>query len=82
MPDAPQQVGRGPVALTKVKDGATAVVTYQSGTADWNEASATFWVERVVAIGLHLTVVVALFADRHDGTSATRPTGVAWGAST
>jgi hypothetical protein len=60
MPDSPQQVGRGPVALTKVKDGATAVVGIQSGTADWDQATTTFWVERAAAIGLHLSVVVAL----------------------
>ena len=61
LPDSPAQVGRGPVALTRVQDGAVAVVSYQSGTADWNEATVTFWVTRVVAIGLHLTVVIALF---------------------
>ena len=60
MPDSPQQVGRGPVALTKVKDGATAVVGIQSGTADWDQATTTFWIERVAAIGLHLSVVIAL----------------------
>jgi hypothetical protein len=60
MPDSPQQVGRGPVALTKVQDGATAVVGIQSGIADWDQATTTFWVERVTAIGLHLSVVIAL----------------------
>jgi hypothetical protein len=60
MPDSPQQVGRGPVALTKVKDEATAVVSIQSGTADWDKATTTFWIERAAAIGLHLSVVVAL----------------------
>jgi hypothetical protein len=61
LPDLPAQLGRGPVALTRVQEGAIAVVSYQSGTADWNEATATFWVTRLVAIGLHLTVVIALF---------------------
>jgi hypothetical protein len=60
MPDSPQQVGRGPVALTKVKDGATAVVGIQSATADWDQATTTFWVERTAAIALHLSVVTAL----------------------
>jgi hypothetical protein len=78
MPDSPQQVGRGPVALTKVQDGATAVVTFQSGTADWNEATTHFWVSRAVAIGLHLTVVVALvlIGSHHFGDP---PIGVAMG---
>jgi hypothetical protein len=60
MPDSPQQVGRGPVALVKVKDGATAIVGIQSGTADLEKATATFWVERTGAIALHLSVVAAL----------------------
>lgn len=60
MPDSPQQVGSGPVALTRVQDGATAVVGIQSGTADWDRATATFWVERGAAIALHLSVLAAL----------------------
>jgi hypothetical protein len=61
MPDSPQQVGRGPVALTKVTDGATAVVGIQSGTANWDEATTTFWIERTAAVALHLSVVAGLF---------------------
>ena len=56
MPDAPQQVGRDPVALTKVKEGATAVVAVPEDPS----GSARVWAERCVAIGLHLAVVVAL----------------------
>lgn len=60
MPDSPEQVGRGPIALTKVQDGATAVVSYQSGLANLSEADAKFWVSRGVAISLHVSVAVAL----------------------
>ena len=56
VPDAPQQVGRDPVALTKVKEGATAVVA----VPDAGGGSARLWAERCVAIALHLAVVVAL----------------------
>ena len=58
MPDSPVHVGRGPVAITKVTDGATAVVE-SSSNAETN--SIPFWVERVAAIGLHLSVIAALF---------------------
>jgi hypothetical protein len=60
MPDVPQQVGRGPVAVAKVKDGATAVVEMQGETAGWDRTRTTFWVERGVAIALHASVVAAL----------------------
>jgi hypothetical protein len=60
IPDSPEQVGRGPVALAKVQDSATAVVSYQSGSANWSEADAKFWVSRGVAITLHLSVALAL----------------------
>jgi len=78
MPDSPQQVGRGPVALTKVQDSATAVVNFQGGTADWNRATTEFWVSRAAAIGLHLTVVIALvlIGARHFGDP---PIGIAMG---
>jgi hypothetical protein len=56
MPDAPVQVGRDPVALTKVKQGAEAVVADPEGQT----GSARVWAERCVAIALHLAVVVAL----------------------
>jgi len=78
LPDAPAQVGRGPVALSRVQDEAIAVVSYQTGYADWNQATASFWATRFVAIGLHLTVVIALFliGKRHFRDSIT---GVAMG---
>ena len=76
VPDAPAQVGRGPIALTKVQDGAIAVVGIQNGTADWDEADTKFWVERGVAILLHLAVVAGLvmvgvthFRDATTGTA-------------
>jgi hypothetical protein len=78
LPDAPAQVGRGPVALSRVQDEALAVVSYQTGYADWNQATASFWATRFVAIGLHLTVVIALvlIGKRHFRDSTT---GVAMG---
>jgi hypothetical protein len=59
MPDAPQQVGRDPVALSKVKEGATAVVAVPGAAAE-DGGSIRVWAERCVAIGLHLSVVIAL----------------------
>jgi hypothetical protein len=60
MPDSPQQVGRGPVAVTKVKDGATAVAGIQAETAGWDRRTTTFWVERGVVIALHASILAAL----------------------
>jgi hypothetical protein len=56
IPDSPQQIGRSSVTLTKVKDGATAVVESQGAS----EAGTTFWVERGVTVALHLFVAIAL----------------------
>lgn len=60
MPDSPQQVGRGPVAIAKVKDGATAVVETGSGVPEGAPTVIPFWVERGVTIGLHLAVAAGL----------------------
>ena len=61
LPDSPQQeVGRGPVALTKVKDGASAVVESQGGAAATDRTTTLLWVERGVTVTLHLAVVAAL----------------------
>lgn len=60
MPDSPQQIGRGPVALTKVKDGATAVVESQSVGEAHDRTTTLVWIERIVTIALHLAVVAAL----------------------
>lgn len=59
LPDAPQrEVGREPVALSKVKEGATAAVESQS--AGEQRTTVLLWVERGVTIALHLAVVAAL----------------------
>lgn len=60
IPDSPSQVGRGSVALTKVKDGATAVVESGSRADEPGRSAIPFWVERGVTIALHLAVVAAL----------------------
>ncbi|WP_020468384.1 hypothetical protein [Zavarzinella formosa] len=60
LPDSPNSTGKGPIALTKVSDGAVAVVSFQSGTTDWNGTDTRFWVERAVAIIAHLLVVAAI----------------------
>lgn len=58
MPDSPAQVGRGSVAIAKVTDGASAVVVSSSNA---QTKSIPFWVQHVVAISLHLSVIAALF---------------------
>ena len=61
MPDVPvEQIGKGPIALARVQQGATAVVQYQVGNTELDEADTRFWVERGVALGLHLLVIVGL----------------------
>jgi len=61
LPDTPAQVGRGPVALSRVKEGAVSIASYQPAVADLSEADRVFWVERGVVIALHAAVVVGLF---------------------
>lgn len=77
LPDAPQQVGRDPVAVTKIKDGATIVANGPNRTED--AAVSRPWAERIVAIILHLAVVVglALIGARHFRDA---PTGVGMAA--
>ncbi len=61
LPDSPQrEIGREPVALSKVRGGATAVVESQSGVTEHERKTALLWVERGVTIALHLAVVAAL----------------------
>ena len=61
MPDMPvEQVGKGPIALTRVQEGATAVVNYQLGVTDLDNADTAFWVGRAVTMALHLAIMAAL----------------------
>jgi hypothetical protein len=61
MPDVPvEQIGKGAIVLTKVQEGAATVVSYQSGSTDIDEADTLFWIERGVAMALHLAVIVGL----------------------
>lgn len=60
LPDTPAQVGRGPVALSRVKEGAMTIVSYQPAIADLSDTDREFWVERGVAIALHAGVVIGL----------------------
>ena len=61
MPDVPvEQIGKGSVVLTRVQEGATAVVNYQAGVPELEKADTKFWVERSVAMGLHVAVLVGL----------------------
>lgn len=62
LPHTETQWGRGPIALTKVNAGAFAVVSFQSGRADWELTDTRFWIERSVALLAHLLVIVALIA--------------------
>jgi hypothetical protein len=61
LPDSPQQVGRGSVALSKMTSGATELVESQTGGDDRERATVLVWVDRTVTIALHLSVVGALF---------------------
>jgi hypothetical protein len=55
MPDVPiEQIGREPIALSRVPEGVAA------GVPQLDKADAKFWVERVVAMGLHLGIMVGL----------------------
>jgi hypothetical protein len=60
LPEQPVQVGREPVALTRAQNGAVAIMNSQSGIENWGEAGAKFFVERGIAIALHLAVVLGL----------------------
>jgi hypothetical protein len=61
MPDVPvEQIGKGPIALSRVQEGATAIVSYQTGNTDPDKADTRFWVERAVAMTLHLAVLLGL----------------------
>ncbi len=61
IPDVPvQQIGKGPIALVRVQESATAVVGYQIGVEDLEKADTQFWVERGVALSLHLSIVIGL----------------------
>ena len=61
LPDVPvEQIGKGPIALTRVQEGATAVVSYQYGNTALDQADSKFWVERGVTMALHLAVLVGL----------------------
>lgn len=59
-PDSSNDGGKGPIALTKVSDGAVAVVSFQSGLTDWELTDTRFWVERSAAISAHLLVTIGL----------------------
>jgi len=61
LPDVPvEAIGKGPIALTRVQEGASAVVNYQNGVTDFSAADSKFWIERGVALALHLAVLVGL----------------------
>ncbi len=61
IPDAPiEQIGKEPIALTRVQEGATAVVNYQTGITDLDRADTKFWIERGIAMSLHLAVLIGL----------------------
>ncbi len=58
MPDVPvEQIGKGSVVLTRVQEG---VVDFQSNVPELEKADRKFWVERSVAIVLHLAVLIGL----------------------
>jgi hypothetical protein len=61
-PDMPQQaqIGKGPLALTKSLDSTTTIVNYQAGQTDLDKADTRFWVERTVAMLMHLAVIAGL----------------------
>lgn len=58
--DASGDGGKGPIALTKVSDGAVAVVSFQSGVTSLELNDPKFWVERGVSISAHLLVTLGL----------------------
>jgi len=61
MPDVPvEQIGKGPIALMRLQDGAANAVNYQIGHPELDSADTKFWVERSVAMCLHLAVVIGL----------------------
>jgi hypothetical protein len=61
MPDVPvEQIGREPIALVRVQEGASNLVNYQAGVPELEKADTKFWVERVVAMGLHLGIMIGL----------------------
>jgi hypothetical protein len=61
MPDVPvEQIGKGSIVLMRAQEGATAVVNYQTGSPALESADVKFWVERSIAMGLHLAVIVGL----------------------
>jgi hypothetical protein len=61
MPDVPvEQIGKGSIVLMRAQEGATAVVNYQTGSPQLESADVKFWVERSIAMGLHLAVIVGL----------------------
>jgi hypothetical protein len=58
MPDVPvEQIGKGPIALSRVQERASAVVVYQT---ELDEADTRFWIERGVTMALHLAVLLGL----------------------
>jgi hypothetical protein len=61
LPDTPQQVGRGSVALSKVTTGATELVESQTGGDTRERTTVLLWMDRTVTIALHLSVIAALF---------------------
>jgi len=61
LPDVPiEQIGKGPIALTRVQEGASAVVNYQTGVTDFSSADSRFWIDRGIALTLHLAILVGL----------------------
>ena len=58
MPDQPlEQVGKQPIAITKIQESTTSIVGYRT---DLSKADTRFWVERSVAMSLHASVLLSL----------------------
>jgi len=61
IPDVPvEQIGKGPIALIRVQEGAAAVVNYQSGIPSIDDGGTRFWVERAIVMTLHLAILIGL----------------------
>lgn len=61
MPDVPvEQIGKGSIVLMQAQESATAVVNYQTGAPMLESVDVKFWVERSLAMALHLAVIAGL----------------------
>ncbi len=61
MPDVPpEQISKGSIMLTRIQEGATAVVNYQSANPELSKVDAQFWVEKSIVMLLHLAIIIGL----------------------